>query len=95
MQNISANDAKSRFGELLDNARREPVTIEKHGRPVAVIMSTEDYNELERIKLEHLRAEVKIGLNQLECGDYVEVDESGLNEIFDSIKAGGRKKVGT
>ncbi len=95
MQNISANDAKSRFGELLDNARREPVTIEKHGRPVAVIMSTEDYDELERIKFEHLRAEVKIGLDQLERGDYVEVDESGLSEIFDSIKAGGRKKVGT
>ncbi len=95
MQNISANDAKSRFGELLDTARREPVTIEKHGRPVAVILSTEDYNELKQIKLEHLRAEVQIGIGQLERGEYIEVDESGLSDLFDNIKAEGRKKTRT
>jgi len=46
MQKVSANEAKSRFGELLDKARREPVVIEKHGRAVAVVMSTEEYDEL-------------------------------------------------
>ena len=92
MQNISANDAKSRFGELLDTARREPVTIEKHGRPVAVILSTEDYNELKQIKIEQLRSEVQIGIDQLERGEYIEVDESGLSDLLDNIKADGRKK---
>ena len=46
MRKISANEAKARFGQLLDTARREPVTIEKHGRPVAVVISVEDYQEL-------------------------------------------------
>ena len=93
MQNISANEAKSHFGQLLDTARREPVTIEKHGRPVAVILSTEDYNELEQIKLEHLRAEMKVGIDQLDRGESIEVDEADLGTLFDSIKAEGRRNA--
>lgn len=46
MRTVSAKEAKARFGQLIDIARREPVTIEKHGRPVAVIISIEDYEEL-------------------------------------------------
>lgn len=44
---FSAVDAKNRFGELLDAARREPVIIKKHGRSVAVMLSTEEYKRLE------------------------------------------------
>lgn len=46
VRTISANEAKARFGQLLDTARREPVVIEKHGRAVAVVISIEDYEEL-------------------------------------------------
>lgn len=46
MRAIPANEAKARFGQLLDTARREPVVIEKHGRPVAVVLSNEDFEEL-------------------------------------------------
>lgn len=46
MKNISAKDAKNQFGMLLDTARQEPVVIEKHGRPVAVICSVEVYDKL-------------------------------------------------
>ncbi len=91
MSNISANEAKNRFGELLDNARREPVTIEKHGRPVAVVLSTEDYEELKQIKFEKLRTEVQIGLDQLDRGEANELNEAGLRKLFDNIKAEGRK----
>ena len=91
MLNISANEAKNRFGELLDKARREPVTIEKHGRPVAVVLSTEDYEELKQIKLEKLRAEVQIGMDQLSRGEADELDVLGLRKLFDNIKTEGRK----
>ena len=57
MQSMSAHDAKARFGQLLDTARREPVTIEKHGRPVAVMLSKEEFDELEAMKLEATVAE--------------------------------------
>lgn len=90
MTKMSANSAKARFGELLDIARREPVIIEKHGRPVAVVLSTEDYNELENLKLARLRDEVDAGLHALDEGDYVEVDAAGLKNLATEIKTTGR-----
>ncbi|MEZ5489028.1 MAG: type II toxin-antitoxin system Phd/YefM family antitoxin [Gammaproteobacteria bacterium] len=46
MKRISAKTAKNRFGQLVDTARAEPVTIEKHGRPVVVVLSIEEYERL-------------------------------------------------
>ena len=46
MKSMSAKEAKNGFGLLLDTARAEPVTIEKHGRPIAVVLSTEEYEGL-------------------------------------------------
>ncbi|HBQ50331.1 MAG: type II toxin-antitoxin system prevent-host-death family antitoxin [Alphaproteobacteria bacterium] len=37
MKTMSAKDAKNGFGRLIDIARAEPVTIEKHGRAVVVV----------------------------------------------------------
>ncbi|MER9972076.1 type II toxin-antitoxin system prevent-host-death family antitoxin [Mesorhizobium sp. M0060] len=31
---------------LIDTARAEPVTVEKHGRPVVVVISVEEYSRL-------------------------------------------------
>lgn len=45
MTTISVSKAKTHFDELLDIAQREPVTIEKHGRPVAVLLSYEKYQK--------------------------------------------------
>ncbi|WP_424522213.1 type II toxin-antitoxin system Phd/YefM family antitoxin, partial [Rubrivirga sp.] len=39
MTALAATEAKNHFGRLLDRAQREPVTIEKQGRPVAVMLS--------------------------------------------------------
>ena len=46
MKKMSAKEAKNGFGLLLDTARAEPVVIEKHGRPVVVVLSTEEYERL-------------------------------------------------
>ena len=46
MKSMSAKKAKNGFGLLLDTARAEPVVIEKHGRPVVVVLSTEEYDRL-------------------------------------------------
>lgn len=42
MKVISAREAKNRFGEFLDAARREPVLVTKNDRPVAIMISIED-----------------------------------------------------
>ena len=46
MKKFTAKDAKNGFGRLIDTARVEPVTIEKHGRPVVVVLSVEEYERL-------------------------------------------------
>lgn len=46
MKIMSAKDAKNGFGLLLDTARAEPVTIEKHGRGVVVVLAIEEYERL-------------------------------------------------
>jgi prevent-host-death family protein len=46
MKTMTAKAAKNGFGLLLDTARAEPVTIEKHGRPVVVVISVEEFERL-------------------------------------------------
>lgn len=46
MKFMSAKDAKNGFGLLLDTARAQPVTIQKHGRPVVVVLAVEEYEQL-------------------------------------------------
>ncbi len=46
MKALSAKDAKYNFGQMIDLARAEPVVIEKHGRPVVVVMAVEEYERL-------------------------------------------------
>lgn len=55
MRSMSAKDAKYGFGRLIDLARFEPVTVEKHGRPVVVVMAVEEYERLSG-KKEKLRS---------------------------------------
>jgi prevent-host-death family protein len=46
MQSMSAKDAKYGFGRLIDLARSEPVVVEKHGRPVVVVLAVEEFERL-------------------------------------------------
>ena len=46
MISVTSAEAQNRFGQLLDMARREPVTVTRHGRPAAFIVSPQDMEEL-------------------------------------------------
>ena len=54
MKTLGASEAKNRFGELLDVARREPVQITKKGRNVAVVLSIEEFERLSDLEDELL-----------------------------------------
>lgn len=43
MRTMSAKEAKDGFGALIDAAQREPVTITRQGREVAVVLSKQDF----------------------------------------------------
>ena len=47
MTTLAAREAKRQFGHLIDTSQREPVTIERHGRPVSVVMSKHDYDQMQ------------------------------------------------
>lgn len=47
MTTIAAREAKRQFGHLIDTSQREPVTIERHGRPVSVVVSKHDYDAMQ------------------------------------------------
>ena len=46
MRTMTAKDAKNNFGLLLDCARAEPAQVNKHGRPVVVVVSVEEFHRL-------------------------------------------------
>ncbi len=82
MKKLAAKDAKMRFGELMDTVQREPVTIEKHGRPVAIVMSVENYRAIEQIKLTRLREKLSVGEAQAIREEFVDYNFEGLiNEL--------------
>lgn len=46
MAEMTATDAKNKFGQVLEMAQAEPVAIQKNGRDVAYVVSAEQYNAL-------------------------------------------------
>jgi prevent-host-death family protein len=68
MISFTANQAKTQFGEMIAKAQREPVSITKNGKPSVVVMSIEDYNELEELKLQTLRDKLARSIAQVQAG---------------------------
>ena len=46
----SVQDAKNRFSEVVDAARRGPQTVTKHGKPAVVIVDAARYERLEGLE---------------------------------------------
>ena len=89
MKRVSAREAKNRFGQLIDDAQRGPVTIEKNGRPFAVVQSFADFEATQQVKLEALKLGIGEARAALESDRQIPFDKSAV-EI---IKAAGRKKL--
>lgn len=50
----SVQDAKNRFSEVVEAARRKPQTVTKHGKPAVVVVAADEYDRLR--KLQQLKA---------------------------------------
>lgn len=72
MQTYTANEAKTRFGEFLDRAQREPVRVMRHDRVVGVMVSAEDYEAMRVFYANRLRNTLNESANQAAA--------EGLNE---------------
>ena len=76
MLTMPSTEAKTHFGALLDKAQREPVLIEKKGRPVAVMMSEVEYQSYEALKLDALQRDLMMGIEQANNNQLLSVDEA-------------------
>ncbi|MEI6025966.1 MAG: type II toxin-antitoxin system Phd/YefM family antitoxin [Betaproteobacteria bacterium] len=46
MLTMTANEAKTHFGQLLDKAQRQPVQVTRHDRVVGVMIGADDYEAM-------------------------------------------------
>lgn len=72
MKTFTALEAKNRFGQVIDAAQREPVTVTRQGRPSIVILSAEEYQRRQTRAWRNLLAVME------ETGDYAA--QQGLTE---------------
>ncbi len=69
MKEITAREAKNRFGRLLDSSQSTPVCVTKKGRAVSVVMSMEQFERLRGAAWERLAATMdSLGAEAVEHG---------------------------
>ena len=83
MESLSANEAKTQFGDMLIKAQRAPIQINKNGKPVAVVISFDEYEGIEALKLQLLQTRVARATADIEAGNTVDGES-----FFDALKAG-------
>jgi len=83
MVRMQSRYAHSHFGEVIDAAQREPVSITRNGRDVAVVMSQHEYERLLEAEDALLARRADEALRN---ANWVGVEESerALKEIFDA-----------
>ncbi len=80
MNSLSANEAKTHFGDMLLKVQRAPVQINKNGKPVAVVISTEEYENIEALKLRLLQFRAVQAATDITAGNLID-GESFFNEL--------------
>jgi prevent-host-death family protein len=66
---LNATDAKREFGDVLLKAQKAPVRINKNGKPVAVVVSAVEYEQLEALREAQLKTEIDKGIADNEAGN--------------------------
>lgn len=60
MLTMTANQAKTHFGEFIDKAQRMPVGVMRRGRLVGVMVSAEDYAQMRQFYANRLLHSMKL-----------------------------------
>jgi antitoxin Phd len=62
MMTVTATDLKGKFGQIMDQARREPVLIQSHGRDTVVILDHAEFARLRHLEDAHWTARAEEAL---------------------------------
>ena len=68
MEILNASDAKREFGEMLLKAQRAPIGINRNGKPVAVMVSSNEYAVMLALKEQALQHEIDLGMADIQAG---------------------------
>lgn len=85
MDSLSANEAKTHFGDMLLKAQRAPIQINKNGKPVAVVISAEEYESIEALKLQLLQSRAAQAKAEIAAGNLID------GEVFFSELESGQQ----
>jgi prevent-host-death family protein len=66
MEIFTANEAQNSFGEVILKSQREPVQVTKSGKPIVMVVSMEEYNASEELKLRYVREHIEESLKDIE-----------------------------
>lgn len=80
---LSANDAKTQFGDMLMKVQRDPIQINKNGKPVAVVISVDEYQSIEALKLRLLQAKAVKAIEDINSGNTVDGEQ-----FFSELESG-------
>ena len=83
MKALTANEAKTHFGEMLMKAQQAPVQINKNGKPVAVLVSFDEYENIEAMKLSMLQSRANRAKADIANEDTVDGES-----FFDELESG-------
>ena len=72
MDALTANEAKTQFGDMLLKAQRAPIQINKNGKRVAVVISMDEYESIETLKLRLLQSRVAQAKADIEAGNTID-----------------------
>ena len=75
METLSASDAKREFGEVLLKVQKGPVGINRNGKPVAVMVSAETFDDLQAVQRAALQQAIDEGMADIKAGNIVDGDE--------------------
>ena len=75
METLNASDARREFGEVLLKAQKGPIGINKNGKPVAVMVSAETFDELQAMQRAALQKAINDGMADIKAGNIVDGDE--------------------
>ena len=108
LQNIhSLTEFKRNANSYIDTIRstKAPIVLTVNGEAAVVVQDAIEYQalvdryqaremEIREMKLEALRKDLQVGIDQLEAGEGTEYTEETLTEFFDEIMRDGRRDLG-
>lgn len=88
MKTYTATEAKNKFGQLLDDAQRGPVRIEKHGRGSSYVVSEADYEIVQAQKERALRDMLEESQRDIDAGRTIPMEQvhAEVREMLEQAK---------